>query len=213
MLTMCSAVARDDLTTRARIRDVALERFGRDGFAGTGVRAIATDAGVSPALVLHHFGSKEGLRQECDEHVARTIREIKQAQAADPMASMDGWTTKVHELDWLRTYLSRALTDGTDLAGRLFSELSTDAESYLAQWEQHGLVRPSEDPVGRAAYLTATSLGMLVLRPLLARHLGVPDGPEVLVHLSRSALDLYARGLFADPAVGEQIAAKLEETP
>jgi hypothetical protein len=33
------------------------------------------------------------------------------------------------------------------------------------------------------------------------------------VHLSRSALDLYARGLFADPAVGEQIAAKLEETP
>jgi AcrR family transcriptional regulator len=213
MLNMCSAVARDDLTTRARIRDVALERFGRDGFAGTGVRAIATDAGVSPALVLHHFGSKEGLRKECDEHVARTIREIKQAQAADPMGSMDGWTTQVHELDWLRTYLSRALTDGTDLAARLFSELSTDAESYLAQWEQHGLVRPSEDPVGRAAYLTATSLGMLVLRPLLARHLGVPDGPEVLVHLSRSALDLYARGLFADPAVGEQIAARLQENP
>jgi TetR/AcrR family transcriptional regulator, regulator of cefoperazone and chloramphenicol sensitivity len=208
---MRSTAAGDDLTTRARIRDVALDRFGRDGFAATGVRAIATEAGVSPGLVLHHFGSKEGLRQECDDYVARTIREIKQAQAADPMASMDGWTAKVHELDWLRSYLSRALTDGSDLAFRLFAELSTDAESYLAQWEQHGLIRPSEDPVGRAAYLTATSLGMLVLRPLLARHLGVPDGPEVLVHLSRSAMDMYARGLFADPAIGEQIAARLEE--
>jgi TetR/AcrR family transcriptional regulator, regulator of cefoperazone and chloramphenicol sensitivity len=208
---MRSTALGDDLTTRARIRDVALDRFGRDGFAATGVRAIATEAGVSPGLVLHHFGSKEGLRQECDEYVARTIREIKQAQAADPMASMDGWTAKVHELDWLRSYLSRALTDGSDLAFRLFAELSTDAESYLAQWEQHGLIRPSEDPVGRAAYLTATSLGMLVLRPLLARHLGVPDGPEVLVHLSRSAMDMYARGLFADPAIGEQIAARLEE--
>jgi len=65
--------------------------------------------------------------------------------------------------------------------------------------------------VGRAAYLTATSLGMVVLRPLLARHLGVPDGPDVLVHLSRAAMDMYARGLFADPAIGEQIAARLEE--
>jgi len=208
---MRSTAAGDDLTTRARIRDVALDRFGRDGFAATGVRAIATEAGVSPGLVLHHFGSKEGLRQECDDYVARTIREIKQVQAADPMASMDGWTAKVHELDWLRSYLSRALTDGSDLAFRLFAELSTDAESYLAKWEEHGLIRPSEDPVGRAAYLTATSLGMLVLRPLLARHLGVPDGPEVLVHLSRSAMDMYARGLFADPAIGEQIAARLEE--
>jgi len=208
---MRSAAAGDELTTRARIRDVALDRFGRDGFAATGVRAIATEAGVSPGLVQHHFGSKEGLRQECDDYVARTIREIKQAQVADPMASMDGWTAKVHELDWLRNYLSRALTDGSDLAFRLFAELSTDAESYLAQWEKHGLIRASEDPVGRAAYLTATSLGMLVLRPLLARHLGVPDGPEVLVHLSRSAMDMYARGLFADPTIGEQIAARLEE--
>lgn len=208
---MRSTAASDDLTTRARIRGVALDRFGRDGFAATGVRAIASEAGVSPGLVLHHFGSKDGLRQECDDYVARTIREIKQAQAADPMASMDGWTAKVHELDWLRSYLSRALTDGSDLAFQLFAELSTDAESYLEQWEKHGLIRPSEDPVGRAAYLTATSLGMLVLRPLLARHLGVPDGPEVLAHISRSAMDMFARGLFADPAIGEQIAAKLEE--
>jgi TetR/AcrR family transcriptional regulator, regulator of cefoperazone and chloramphenicol sensitivity len=201
----------DDVTTRARIRDAAVVRFGRDGFAATGVRAVAADAGVSAGLVLHHFGSKDGLRRACDEHVAAVVRELKEAQADDPMASMDGWVQQVHEMDWLRDYLARALTEGGDLAAELFSELSRDAEDYLVRWERHGLVRGSDDPVTRAAYLTATSLGLLVLRPLLARHLGVADGPDVLVHVSRSAMDLYTRGLFADPAVGEQLAAKLKE--
>lgn len=213
MLNMCSAPLPDDLTTRARIRDAAVVRFGRHGFAATGVRAIATDAGVSPALVMHHFGSKDGLRQECDRYVAQVVREIKEEQAKDPMASLDGWTAKVHELDWLRHYLTRALTDGSELAAQLFSWLANDAEGYLAQWQEHGLVRAGDDPVARAAYLTATSLGLLVLRPLLARHLDVPDGPDVLTHVSLAAMDLFTHGLFTDPAVGEQLTATLEEHP
>jgi AcrR family transcriptional regulator len=52
--------AESDLTARARIRDAAIRRFGSDGF-GASVRAIAADAAVSPGLVMHHFGSKEGL--------------------------------------------------------------------------------------------------------------------------------------------------------
>jgi TetR/AcrR family transcriptional regulator, regulator of cefoperazone and chloramphenicol sensitivity len=52
----------DDLTAAARIRDAAIEQFGEHGF-GTGLRAIAEAAGVSAALVIHHFGSKQGLRQ------------------------------------------------------------------------------------------------------------------------------------------------------
>ena len=64
----------DDLTARARIRDAAVARFGRDGF-GVGVRAIAADAGVSAALVIHHFGSKDGLRAECDAFVLDAVRQ------------------------------------------------------------------------------------------------------------------------------------------
>ncbi|MGH3558484.1 MAG: TetR family transcriptional regulator, partial [Mycobacterium sp.] len=43
-----------DLTAAARIRDAAIEQFGRHGF-GTGLRAVAEAAGVSAALVIHHF--------------------------------------------------------------------------------------------------------------------------------------------------------------
>lgn len=48
-------------TTSQTILRYASERFLRDGYAVTSVRRIAHDAGVDPALVLHYFGSKEGL--------------------------------------------------------------------------------------------------------------------------------------------------------
>jgi AcrR family transcriptional regulator len=55
-----------ELTGRARltaesIRQAATELFGRRGFASTSVREIARQAGVDPALVIRHFGSKEEL--------------------------------------------------------------------------------------------------------------------------------------------------------
>ncbi len=48
--------------------------FGTEGFAAS-VRAVATRAEVSRGLLNHHFGSKDGLRAACDEHVLRVIRE------------------------------------------------------------------------------------------------------------------------------------------
>jgi len=47
--------------TKERIRSAARAAFGARGFDATTVRAIATDADVDPALVLHYFGSKAEL--------------------------------------------------------------------------------------------------------------------------------------------------------
>ena len=77
-----------DPTTRERIRDAAVVRFARDGF-GASVRSIATDAGVSPALVIHHFGSKDELHAECDERVLAEIRAAKN-ETIDELASGQG---------------------------------------------------------------------------------------------------------------------------
>jgi len=44
-----------------RIRAAALRLFTADGFDATGIRDIATEAGVNPAIVIRHFGSKERL--------------------------------------------------------------------------------------------------------------------------------------------------------
>jgi AcrR family transcriptional regulator len=47
--------------TRGRIVAVARERFLSQGYAETSMRSIARDAGVDPALLNYHFGSKDGL--------------------------------------------------------------------------------------------------------------------------------------------------------
>jgi AcrR family transcriptional regulator len=47
--------------TRGQILAAARESFAHKGFAGTTIRAVASDAGVDPALVHHYFGSKDDL--------------------------------------------------------------------------------------------------------------------------------------------------------
>lgn len=47
--------------TREQILECARSQFAEAGYEGATIRAIATDAGVDPALVLHYFGSKEGV--------------------------------------------------------------------------------------------------------------------------------------------------------
>jgi TetR/AcrR family transcriptional regulator, regulator of cefoperazone and chloramphenicol sensitivity len=71
-LAMCSARRNDhgDLTARAVIRDEALRLFAEHGQDAVSMRRVAAAAGVSPGLVAHHFGSRAGLRQAVDAHVA-----------------------------------------------------------------------------------------------------------------------------------------------
>ena len=47
--------------TREAILDAARQSFGEHGYDGATIRAIASAAGVNPALVHHFYGTKEGL--------------------------------------------------------------------------------------------------------------------------------------------------------
>src|SRR5699024_6895304 len=64
-----------DRTAVSRIRDAALSEFAAHGVARATMRSVAEAAGVSAQLVVHHFGSKEGLAAACDEHVLQLFRE------------------------------------------------------------------------------------------------------------------------------------------
>src|SRR4029079_18488980 len=113
---MRSVDDRDDRTAMARIRDAAIEQFGQHGFS-VGLRTIAEAAGVSAALVIHHFGSKEGLRKACDAHVAEVVREAKteSLRSSDPAT----WLAQMSEIESyapLMAYLVRSMQSGSDLA-------------------------------------------------------------------------------------------------
>src|SRR5215510_12817402 len=51
-------------SSRTAILDAARTRFAAAGYAGASLRLIAADAGVDPAVVIHFFGSKDGLFRE-----------------------------------------------------------------------------------------------------------------------------------------------------
>ena len=189
--------ASEDLTTRARIRDTAIDVFGAQGFTA-GVRSIATAAGVSPGLVNHHFGSKDGLRAACDEHVLRVIRDSKTASAA-PAAMMEQ-LARLDEYAPIVAYIVRSFTAGGSLARELFEHMVDDAVRYMDDGVREGRLTPSRDPVARARFLTRQNVGGLLLYVQMAG----PDVPfaEALTALGDEvtlpALELYTDGLLTD---------------
>lgn len=47
--------------TRMKVINAAIKLFHMNGYSGTSVRAIASEAGVNVALVSYYFGGKKGL--------------------------------------------------------------------------------------------------------------------------------------------------------
>jgi AcrR family transcriptional regulator len=173
LLNMSSAKRSDsesDLTARARIRDAAIECFGQHGFDVT-VRAIAEQAGVSPGLVIHHFGSKDGLRRTCDDHVLGLINDLKK----ETITSHDSQTL-LHQLASMEeyapyvAYLFRSVQAGGGFAVSFYERMVTDIERYLAAGEPRArsvraATRPSAPATWRPTPSGRCSCGSPCTRP------------------------------------------------
>jgi TetR/AcrR family transcriptional regulator, regulator of cefoperazone and chloramphenicol sensitivity len=203
----------DDLTAVARIRDAAIDQVGQHGFS-VGLRAIAQAAGVSAALVIHHFGSKDGLLKACDDYIAEEIRKAKSdslTSAADPAS----WLAQVAEIDSFApmvAYLVRSLQSGSALAKQFWQQMVDNAEQYLEDGVRAGTLKPSRDPKARAKFLAMVGGGGLLL--YLHMHPNPTDLRAVLRDYSEEimlpALELYTNGLLADSTMYEAFLAQRE---
>ena len=66
----------EELTAEERILQAALRRFAVDGLSAS-LRRVASDAGVSAGLIIHHYGSREKLLAACDSRVLEITRREK----------------------------------------------------------------------------------------------------------------------------------------
>jgi AcrR family transcriptional regulator len=202
-----------DRTATARIRDTAIELFGQRGF-DIGLRAIAEAAGVSAALVIHHFGSKEGLRKACDEYVAEEIRDTK----TESIRSMDPatWLAQIAEIESyapLVAYLLRSMQSGSDLAKMLWRRMIDNAQDYLEEGVRAGSLKPSRDPRARARFLGIAGGGGLLL------YMQMHDSPSDLRAVLRDygeemvlpALELYTHGLMTDSTMYDAFLAEYQQ--
>lgn len=199
---IAAAGGQDDSSGRERIRDAAIIEFAERGVAATSLKVIARRAGVSQALIVHHFGSKDALRQACDAHVAAVIRHYKlkamrQGPSLDPIAAI----RDVDEYRPLLRYLARTLGDGRPEVAALVDDMVEDAVEYLAEAEASGFAKPSEHPRARAAILVMWSLGLITMHEHVARHLGVDLLSATTTELTAymlPAAELLSNGVLAD---------------
>ncbi|EUA77327.1 bacterial regulatory s, tetR family protein [Mycobacteroides abscessus] len=125
----------DDLTARARIRDAALREFGDKGYDGATIRGIAARAGVSSGLLRHHFGSKQELRDACDEYLVKTMRDINEQVQANVERGDVHYVSARIPVGQYQAYITRALVEGS--AGQLFDEMVAMTEGWLAVADQN----------------------------------------------------------------------------
>ncbi|WP_168211869.1 TetR family transcriptional regulator [Ruania zhangjianzhongii] len=189
-----------DLTRRARIRDAALALFAERGYAGASVRAIAEAAGVSSALVAHHFGSKPDLRRACDEHVLAAVFDAKdELGAADPAATIQRWLHAARSETVLLNYLARMLVEGPEASGSLLERLVSQTEQGIAGGVAAGTIRAHENPRMLAVLVTLQGLLPLVMQRQLRGLLdGAPDLEAVTRRITIPLLELYTYGLYTD---------------
>lgn len=162
-----------DLSTKTRIREAALSVIAEHGLSRTSVRAIGQRAGVSAALVLHHFGSKQGVYDE----VATWALEVLAAATSgadtggDPagaheqrLAAMDALLDRVPDLGG---YLRQLMVEPSPEGLAWFGEAVRVTAADLARREAQGRARPSADVRAEATMLLVLSLAPVLLRPLL----------------------------------------------
>jgi len=199
---MHSATVLDsDLSARAKIREAALGLFGRSGF-GVSLRTVARAAGFSPGLVVHHFGSKDGLRAAVDASVLTLCLERFEILPKDLPADRLARAMADSLSDVLGSSADIRL-DETPAGTTIFDELVAATRRGLMLLERAGGIRADTDPEWRPFQVLSVILGPLLMEPVMQRNIGEPAyAPDAVRRRTAANLDVLSRGLFTTAAVG-----------
>ncbi len=196
----------EDLKAAAVIRQAAMRLFAERGAAAVTVREIAAEAGVSPGLVMHHYGSKDGLRDAVDrravaffEEMISELARIGEEGGAASLAEL--FAARVEREPVMLDYVRRLLLDEGEAAGVLFTKLFEATVAGMRSLAEAGIVRPAQDERIRTAFLLSSDLSLVLLRRQIARVTGTdPQTPDGLVHWTAAVMDIYTNGIFTAPA-------------
>jgi len=180
--------------TRDAILAAARLAFGTQGYGATSVRAVARAAGVDPSLVLHFFGSKDGLFEAALE------------LPLDPPAIVAGLLAG--DLDTLgervvRTFLG--VWDGTPGQGPMLAMLRSavsheDSAAMLRALLLRVILRPVAHGAGgdrpdlRASLLASQVVGLALTRYVLKLKPVASASADDLAPLFGPTLQRYLTG-------------------
>ena len=159
-------VTRDAEASRARILEAARARFSNCSYEGVGVREIAADAGIDPALVMRYFGSKEGLFREIAAQAFGTDELLGQGVDGLAESAAEFLFGNLNAKDWRTGY--------DPLRFLLASIGSPTAGPILAEALLSDFIKPLQAAIGgsqkelKGAFVSAQIVGLALTRIVLA---------------------------------------------
>lgn len=199
----------DDSGMRERLLDAAVTCFVRKGIGSTSLRAIATEAGVTPAMLHYYFGDKQRLTQALiDERLLPALGQVQarlRAAGDDPARLIEAFVRGIGEAvrahPWLPPlWVREVLCEGGALREMVLSEVAPRVPVLLAQ--RFAAARAAGQlPAGLDPQLLVMSLVGLTLFPAAGAPVWTkmfdaqPLQPEALVE---HALTLLGHGVGAD---------------
>ncbi len=175
--------------TKAVILAAARDRFGTVGFQAATIRAIATDAGIDPAMVMRYYGSKDKLFAAAAEFDLQ-FPDFATTDRAQLGRSLVRHFLKRWEGDEALVILLRSSATNAEAAQRMQEIFGTQLQPLVAS------VVPAEESGMRAGLIATQILGMALCRfvlrlppvvemtrdeivewlgPTIQRYLGLPD--------------------------------------
>jgi AcrR family transcriptional regulator len=177
--------------TRQAILAAARSAFAADGYDRATIRAIAGRAGVDPALVHHHFGSKEEL------FVAAHDFPISPAGLAAALTGTEGTLGE----RVARLYLTAAFTEGSAFQSLIGGALTnTTARDLFRQFIERGVLDtivpllPAPDARMRVLLAGSHLVGLFLMRRVLGLEPLRDADLDFLVAMVGPTIDRYLTG-------------------
>lgn len=189
----------DDLTAKARIRNAALDLFAEHGVDATSLRTVASAAGVTVGLIVHHYGTKEALRETVELAIVERFAEaiasvpIDGRPAAEVVAARDRAVAEMLAASpAVVDYLRRAILDGGGERRDLVSRLSELTAQQVHDLRAAGLASTKHTVGEQVVTIMVRQLGQLFLQPLVdriadefAEELAGDPAPRLVVSVTR----------------------------
>ena len=176
---------------RQQILDRAIEVFAARGAAGTSLRSIAEEIGVSHAALTHYFRSREHLLvevyREAERQVGETAPHEPDMSAVEIMtASAERNRTIPGLVQLYSTLVAAALEEGhsdaREFASERFARIRSELADRVRRNQAAGSIRRDVDPETAASLVIAASDG-LQTQWLLDPAVGHTAGLELLDRL------------------------------
>ena len=185
---------RSAIDSREHLIEVATRVFAREGFTGTSLRMIAVEAGVSAALLVHHFGSKQRLIEETIETTLGEWMREKDHLAELPLSeALSQWPQTAQDGHQKLAFFKQVILSGGKPAQLLLERMHFEAKERLTMMTKTGVMRDVADIETAALLLAVYGMAPLILSDSIKKILGgeVTD-PEISEKLARSSLELFA---------------------